>query len=82
MGVLPLEFVPGETAQSLGLSGHESFTIEGVSKLTPRMKLRVNARDDQGKEKVFETVARADTPEEVAYYRNGGILPYVLRQML
>jgi aconitate hydratase len=82
MGVLPLEFVPGETAQSLGLSGHESFTIEGVSKLTPRMKLRVNARDDHGKEKVFEAVARADTPEEVAYYRHGGILPYVLRQML
>ena len=49
---------------------------------TPRAKLRVHARDDQGKEKIFEAVARADTPEEVAYYRNGGILPYVLRQML
>ena len=82
MGVLPLEFKPGETAESLGITGHESFTIEGVSKLAPRAKLRVQARDDRGKEKVFEVVARADTPEEVAYYRHRGILPYVLRQML
>ncbi len=82
MGVLPLEFKPGENAESLGLTGHESFSIDGVSQLAPRAKLRVHARDDQGKEKVFEAVARADTPEEVAYYRNGGILPYVLRQML
>jgi aconitate hydratase len=82
MGVLPLEFKPGETAESLGLTGHESYSVEGVSKLAPRAKLRVQARDDGGKEKTFEVVARADTPEEVAYYRNGGILPYVLRQML
>jgi len=82
MGVLPLEFKPGETAESLGLTGHESFSVEGVSKLAPRAKLRVQARDDRGKEKTFEVVARADTPEEVAYYRHGGILPYVLRQML
>ena len=82
MGVLPLEFKPGETAESLGITGHESFTVEGASKLAPRAKLRVHARDDRGKEKVFEVVARADTPEEVAYYRHGGILPYVLRQML
>jgi aconitate hydratase len=82
MGVLPLEFKTGETAESLGLTGHESFSVEGVSKLAPRAKLRVQARDDRGKEKIFEVVARADTPEEVAYYRHGGILPYVLRQML
>jgi aconitate hydratase A / 2-methylisocitrate dehydratase len=82
MGVLPLEFKPGETAESLGLTGHESFSVEGVSKLAPRARLRVQARDDRGKEKTFEAVARADTPEEVAYYRHGGILPYVLRQML
>ena len=82
MGVLPLEFKPGETAELLGITGHESFTVEGASKLAPRAKLRVHARDDRGKEKVFEVVARADTPEEVAYYRHGGILPYVLRQML
>ena len=82
MGVLPLEFKPGENAESLGLTGHESYSIDGISKLTPRAKLRVHARDDQGRDKTFEAVARADTPEEVAYYRNGGILPYVLRQML
>jgi aconitate hydratase len=82
MGVLPLEFKPGETAASLGLNGHESFTMEGVSKLAPRAKLRVHIRDDRGATKEFEVVARADTPEEVAYYRHGGILPYVLRQML
>jgi aconitate hydratase len=82
MGVLPLEYKSGDTAESLGLTGHESFTIEGVSKLSPRAKVRVQVRDNQGKSKAFEVVARADTPEEVAYYRNGGILPYVLRQML
>ena len=82
MGVLPLEFKSGETAESLGLTGHESFTIESIAKLVPRAKLHVQARDDQGKTKTFEVVARADTPEEVAYYRHGGILPYVLRQML
>jgi aconitate hydratase len=82
MGVLPLEYKAGETAESLGLTGQESFTIEGVTKLTPRAMVRVQARDEQGKTKSFEAVARVDTPEEVAYYRNGGILPYVLRQML
>ncbi|HZP32332.1 MAG TPA: aconitate hydratase AcnA [Candidatus Acidoferrales bacterium] len=82
MGVLPLEYKAGETAESLGLTGQESFTIEGVTKLTPRATLRVQARDEHGKTKSFEAVARVDTPEEVAYYRNGGILPYVLRQML
>ncbi len=82
MGVLPLEYLPGQTAESLGLNGHESFTIEGVTTLTPRAKLRVVAREDGGKEKSFEAIARVDTPEEINYYRHGGILPYVLRQML
>jgi len=82
MGVLPLEYRAGETAQSLGLTGFEAFTIEGVAKVAPRQTFEVRAKDDQGKEKVFRAVARADTPEEVTYYRHGGILPYVLRQML
>jgi aconitate hydratase A / 2-methylisocitrate dehydratase len=82
MGVLPLQYRDGETAQSLGLTGFEEFTIESIAKLSPKMTVEVRARDEQGKEKTFQTVARADTPEEVAYYRNGGILPYVLRQML
>ncbi len=82
MGVLPLQHRDGENAQSLGLTGFEEFTIEGVSKLSPKMTVEVRARNAQGKEKVFQTIARADTPEEVNYYRHGGILPYVLRQML
>jgi aconitate hydratase len=82
MGVLPLQYRDGDTAQSIGLTGFEEFTIEGIAKLSPKMTVEVRARDEHGKEKVFQTVARADTPEEVSYYRNGGILPYVLRQML
>ena len=82
MGVLPLQYREGETAQSLGLTGFEEYTIDGVAKLSPKMTLEVRARDKNGNEKVFKTVARADTPEEVNYYRHGGILPYVLRQML
>jgi aconitate hydratase len=82
MGVLPLQFSDGETAQSLGLTGFEEFTIEGIAKLSPKMKVEVRTREKSGNETVFQTVARADTPEEVNYYRHGGILPYVLRQML
>jgi len=81
MGVLPLEFIAGQTRESLGLTGREEFSIEGISALKARAKFRVHARgaDD---EKTFETIARVDTPEEVSYYQHGGILPYVLRQML
>src|ERR1700686_4409423 len=82
MGVLPLQYRAGESAQSLGISGFEEYTIEGVAKLAPGMAVEVHARDKSGKETVFQTIARADTPEEVNYYRHGGILPYVLRQML
>jgi len=82
MGILPLEFLPGQTPESLGLTGHETFAIAGLGALTARVKMTVIARDDNGKEKSFQAIARVDTPEEVAYYRNGGILPYVLRQML
>jgi aconitate hydratase len=82
MGVLPLQYRAGDSAQSLGLTGFEEFTIEGVAKLAPGMTVEVRARDQHAKETVFQTVARADTPEEVNYYRHGGILPYVLRQML
>jgi aconitate hydratase A / 2-methylisocitrate dehydratase len=82
MGVLPLQYRAGDTAQSLGLAGFEEFTIEGISKLVPGMAVEVHARDKAGKKTVFQTIARADTPEEVNYYRHGGILPYVLRQML
>src|SRR5712672_3308877 len=82
MGVLPLQYCAGETAQSLGITGSEEFTIDGVAKLAPGLTVEVRARDEHGKEKVFQTIARADTPEEVNYFRHGGILPYVMRQML
>jgi len=82
MGVLALEFKPGENRESLGLTGHEVFEIEGVVALAPQKEIKVRAKSDDGKEKTFTVIARADTPEEVAYYRHGGILQYVLRQML
>ena len=83
MGVLPLEFAPGESAQSLGLTGQETFEVGGLAKdLTPRKKLQVQVRSANGQEKSFAATARIDTPVEVAYYQHGGILQYVLRQML
>jgi aconitate hydratase len=82
MGVLPLEFKPGENRESLGLTGHEVFDIEGVASLSPKKSITVRAKSEDGKSKTFTAIARADTPEEVSYYHHGGILQYVLRQML
>jgi aconitate hydratase len=83
MGVLPLEFQPGQTLESLGLTGLELFDFEGLSKtFEPRKQIRVTAREASGHVKQFTAVARVDTPFEVAYYQHGGILHYVLRQML
>jgi aconitate hydratase len=83
MGVLPLEFLPGENPKSLGLTGLEMFDIEGLAhNFEPKKKMKVRARDANGKEKTFMAVARVDTPFEVAYFQHGGILQYVLRQML
>ena len=82
MGVLPLQFQPGENRESLGLTGQEVFTIEGVASLAPGKTITVRAKTGDGKEKQFEALARIDTPEEVSYYHHGGILQYVLRQML
>jgi aconitate hydratase len=83
MGVLPLEFLPGETLASLGLTGLEIFAIEGLAgNFEPRKKMKVTAHDAQGKETRFNALARIDTPFEVSYYQHGGILQYVLRQML
>ena len=82
MGVLPLEFKAGENRESLGLTGHEVFDIEGISSLKPRMEATVRAKSADGKVKAFTALVRVDTPEEVSYYRHGGILQYVLRQML
>jgi len=79
MGVLPLEFVAGQTRESLGLTGFETFSIEGVPAAVDSCgKSRVKVTADG---KTFEAIARVDTPVEAEYYRNGGILPYVLKQL-
>jgi aconitate hydratase len=82
MGVLPLEFKQGDTRESLGLTGHEVFSMEGVASLAPGKAITVRAKSADGIEKQFTATARVDTPEEVSYYHHGGILQYVLRQML
>ena len=83
MGILPLEFAAGENAQSLGLTGHERFTIEGIAAgLEPGQDVSVRAIADDGAETAFTTRCRIDTPVEGEYYRHGGILPYVLRELL
>ncbi len=84
MGVLPLEFMSGENPKSLGLTGLEIYDFEGLSQeFEPRKQIRVTARDANGQSVCqFTAIARVDTPFEVSYYRHGGILQYVLRQML
>jgi aconitate hydratase len=83
MGVLPLEFQRGETVAGLGLTGRETFHIEGIpaSLNGGGRQATVRAVADDGSEKKFTVKVRVDTPQEVEYYRNGGILPYVLRQL-
>ncbi|MEQ1895536.1 MAG: aconitase family protein, partial [Planctomycetota bacterium] len=86
MGILPLEFPKGESAQSLGLTGHETFDIE-VAKLyrepfTPGRTVQVSAKRPDGKTITFAAKVRIDTPNEAEYYRHGGILKYVLRRLL
>ena len=83
MGVLPLEFAPGQTWQSLGLTGEELFAIEGLDdNLQPRSTIAVTARAADGTVKTFDARVRIDTPVEMDYYRNGGILQTVLRKLL
>lgn len=82
MGVLPLQYVEGQSAETLGLSGHEVFTIHVTDAVKPKERLTVTARRDDGSEVRFEVVCRLDTPVEVDYYRNGGILQTVLRGIL
>jgi hypothetical protein len=82
MGVLPLEFADGANASSLGLTGRELYDFEGLAHLRPRQTLTVRARGEGGAEKSFRATVRIDTPRELDYYRHGGILPYVLRQLI
>jgi aconitate hydratase len=85
MGVLPLQFPSGETASSLGLDGTETFDVTGITALnegtTPR-RVAVHAVRGDGSTVDFDAVVRIDTPGEADYYRNGGIMQYVLRKML
>lgn len=82
MGVLPLQFKAGDTAESLGLTGQESFSFEIDDQLQAGQDVRVTARREDGSTLTFDTHCRIDTPVEVDYYRNGGILQTVLRQFL
>lgn len=83
MGILPLQFKPGENRETLGLTGEKVFDIEGIAEgLYPRKELTVRARKPDGSEMTFTVIARLDTPVEVEYYQHGGILPYVLRKLL
>jgi len=82
MGVLPLQFLAGDTAQTLKLTGKEQYAVVGVSNALsgkPRAKVVATAKDGSTKE--FDVLVRVDTPQEAEYFRNGGILPFVLRQL-
>jgi aconitate hydratase len=85
MGVLPLQFPDGESAESLGLTGEETFSISGITALnegtTPRTVKVSTTAPDGGQGVEFDAVVRIDTPGEANYYRNGGIMPYVLRNL-
>ena len=85
MGILPLQFASGETAQSLGLTGEEVIEIVGVrdlvEKFAPGRQLTIRAKAGDKKTE-FKALVRIDTPQEAQYYANGGILQYVLRQLL
>lgn len=80
MGILPLQFKEGESADSLGLDGSEEFNIHVDDDLKPGQEVKVEARNSGGEVKAFVVICRIDTPVEIDYYRNGGILHYVLRQ--
>jgi aconitate hydratase len=83
MGVLPLQYKTGENAQSLGLTGFEAFDIQGIAAdLKPGKELSVIAKASDGTVKKFAVITRIDTPNEVDYYKNDGILQYVLRSIL
>ena len=83
MGVLPLQFAAGQNATTLGLTGRETFAIMGAgARLKPRAEVTVAATAEDGSVKTFKAIARIETPEEFAAFSHGGILPYVLRQLV
>jgi aconitate hydratase len=82
MGVLPLQFPPGESRESLGLTGEEVFEIAGLGGDRIAREIEVRAAKDGAEAKTFTATVRIDTPGEAEYYRHGGILQYVLRSLL
>lgn len=83
VGIVPLQFKSGQNLETLGLTGFETFDIEGLAgEIRPGQNVKIRARSDNGKEHNFEAVVRIDTPYEIQYYRHGGILQYVLRQLV
>ncbi len=83
MGILPLQFQQGENKESLGLTGHEIYDIEGIEQgLKPRQQVTIKATREDGSTFTFSTIARLDSPIDVTYYENGGILPTVLRRLM
>jgi aconitate hydratase len=83
MGVLPLQFLDGDSRESLGLTGEETFSVLGIATgLAPGKHLEVEAKSADGSVKKLKVRARIDTAVELAYYQHGGILQYVLRQLL
>ncbi len=83
MGVLPLEFINGENAESLGITGKEKFSFTGIGEdLTPGKIIKVTAERETGDKFEFDAISRLDSAIEVAYYQNGGILQYILRDFL
>ena len=83
MGILPLQFLPGESAEGLKLTGFEIFDIPGIAGgLKPGQRMTLLVRDDSGKARSIEAICRIDTPYELQYYQHGGILQFVLRQLV
>jgi aconitate hydratase len=82
MGILPLEFHAGDSVASLGLTGEETFSVTGLAEAIPERKAVVHAKRADGSVREFVATVRIDTPQEREYYRHGGILEYVLRQLL
>jgi len=82
MGVLPLQFAAGESAQSLGITGDETIDVVGMGDIRPQQELKLLIKKPDGSEKQITVKSRIDTPIEVDYYKHGGILPYVLRELL
>jgi aconitate hydratase len=82
MGILPLEFLPGEGVAPLGLTGRETITISGLAEMQPGGRLTVTVSGGESAGRTFEALSRVDSAGELAYLRHGGILPFVLRKAL